>query len=481
MNPTIQRAALLSYLTALLLLPITAATAPQNRSRELMLRGKQLLYNGKISAGLDKLNEALAGSPQDPLIRFYLAKGYSWNNNYSKALLLYRSVLTNTKQNSDLYWNARFGMAQVTAWQSNHLQAVQQLLLIRQDYRPMPDDFQKTLLLQLGDIYTWMKDQRRARATFLKLQKEFPRFADAPARLAKLALWENRYSSARALAQLALKLQPNHPAAEKLILQLDQIKQFTLSPGSELFLYNTDNTKGDAVIRSRNWLNFKWQINPKIAVLLHTSAFIQNNVDTTLSYSSVSSDLRTDFHLRPGLSIKFNRRTGLFIQTGFTINAEIFPEWFGELSFVQRTADWLDLQLLYRLTVDQAEPFSIAGDTRSHLFSGGFVLYLTAEIYTRVQGYLELRDDRTFAAGLFQQHFPIKKNSEVDLFFAAGNSGTGLETQPSLQDNDSHYNFSLLWTHRFNNSFSLKLGTGYYKKINSYSYTSFTAESSFHF
>lgn len=469
-------------LLILLLVPawMPAQTAPGN-PRELMLRGKQLLYNGKISEGLDILRDALGKAPSDPMILFFLAKGESWNNNYNQAIRYYHTSITNTVRGSELYWNNLFGIAQVTAWQGKHLQAIQQLLLIRQEYRPMPDDFHKTLLLQIGDIFTWMKDYRQARRTFLELQKEFPEYAEAPARLAKLALWENSYSSARALAELALKLQPGHPGAAKIITQLNGIKLFTLSPGTELFVYDTKNNNGETVIRSRSWINFKWQPNPQIAVLLHTSAFVQNSVDTTPAFSTAAADWRQDFHLRPGLSIQFNRRTGLLLQLGFTLNAEIFPEWFGELSFIQRTADWLDLQFLYRLTVDKAEPFSIGGDLRSHLISAGTVFYLTAELYTRLQGYLEFNGEETYISALFQQHFPLGKSNELDLFAAMGNSGTALEQQSGLQDNGSMANLSLLWTHRFSETVSLKTGAGWYRRINSYSYLSFTAESSFSF
>ena len=109
---------------------------------EVMNEGKMNLYKGNIEEGIRLLEEANSMDKDSIFIKLLLAKGYSWNNDWDKAIALYKEVVSTTKPEEQVYWEAKFGIAQVTSWDKKYDEALMLYREILVSYKKDSEKFQ---------------------------------------------------------------------------------------------------------------------------------------------------------------------------------------------------------------------------------------------------------------------------------------------------------------------------------------------------
>ncbi|GEM_PF-4342025 len=481
MEVHVRISALVTATLALCIITAPAASAPRDRAAEALYLGKKALYEGKLKEGILKLEEANSIDAGNPVIVFFLAKGYSWNGELDRAEEYYRKAMSMSNTNDDIYWQASFGIAQTTAWRKQYALALERYQEILSKHQKTPPDLKEDVLLAMGDVHAWQKEYPAAISLYEKALADRPASVEVLNRLGQVYLWDKNYKASRAYTEKALAIESNNIEARRRLDDLDLIKNYTLTLGYAYTSFDANNPEGNKIQRHTANAYFDWQAGDDLRMHVETTVLTQNYVDSADpgTASSWNSDVRTGI----GVTNRFTRNTTAGMLFTYTYSPDILPDFSGEASITQKISPIFDITGLYRLTYDKKAPERMAGAKKaSHLVSPGIILYFTEMFYSRLQGYMDTDGKNTFYSFMLQQTYAFSARDKTDFYISYGKGKNYLVYSDATIPLDVvTFSITLAHTHFFNPSFGLRPSFMYHNRVNYYEDYSFGLEGVYQF
>ncbi len=269
---------------------------------ELMNEGKMLLYKGDIRQGIKILEEANRMDNKNLFIKLMLAKGYSWNNEWDKAKSVYGEVVSSSSTDDQIYWDAKFGIAQITSWEKRYSEAINLYREILTSDKNISKDLRLDISLAIGDIYSWEMKYDAAIEQFNNLLSENPGNLLILNRLAKIYLWKGEYEKSREYTNKVLSINKTDSESAERIRVLDQIQTFTATIGYDYTWYDSKNNNGDNVRVHKSLLGFEWQYSVPLKVFSYVTEATQNSIE---SADTEKSEFRCQHQGRGKLQNKY--------------------------------------------------------------------------------------------------------------------------------------------------------------------------------
>ncbi len=447
--------------SVLMLLPLnTFAASPL----ELMNEGRMKLYRGDIAEGISVLEEARRLDSGNLYIKYNLAKGYSWDNRWDRALKLYSEIVAASGPAEQVYWDARFGIAQITSWEKKYDEALQMYYEILRLYKNAPKGFKLDINLAIGDILSWKTDYDESVRHFKALLKEDPDNPVILNRISKIYLWGGEYSISREFTERALKLDPDDSASLERKRVLDQIKPFTVMAGYDYTWYDVSNSGGNNVQVQRAVQGLTWQYSTPLRFFAFADEVFQNtnDVEQDGSYYDVSCAL--------GAAYRINPLTYLSGRTDFSAKAEIYPRFSGEMTLTRKVTSNIDLMGTYKYTYDRLHDAQELDDKHYHLLSPGIVFYYSRFIYNRIQFYVETDTRDLFYSVMLNQYLALNPENIIQfyLFLSQGRSYLVYSDSTVFRETTT-YSASIAYTHFFNSSVGIEFTPGITASVGNYS------------
>lgn len=438
--------------------PVFSATAV-----ELMNEGRMNLYRREIREGVRILEEANRMDSNNVFIKLILARGYSWNNEWERARAMYGEVVALSGPENQIYWEARFGIAQVTSWEKKYDEAMRLYQEILDSYRGLSKHFKMDINLAIGDIISWKQDYERAVRHFSQMLAEEPDNTAILNRIAKIYLWWAEYTSSREYNQKILKLDPNNPEAAERKRVLDQIKPYTVVAGYDYTWYDVELSNGDNVAVHNFIQGFDWQYSNPLKLYINLNEVRQN------SNEAEKPGTYHDMNIRCGGVCRINPVTYISTAIDYSAKAEIFPWFSGEISLSRKLNQNIDLYGLYKFTYDKVNDAQTISRKQYHLFSPGIVFYYSPMIYNKIQFYVEAGSKDTNYSVLLQQYFAVNPENIIQ-FYVFLNQGKSQLTysDTTIRQDTTTYSASIVYTRFFSSIFGVEFATGLTTSVDSY-------------
>jgi len=455
----------ITIITILLFLTVNPAFTAT--AVDLMNEGKMNLYKGNIEEGVKILEEAGRMDNQNPYIKLFLAKGYSWDNQWDKAKSLYGEIISTTLPEDPVYWEARFGIAQITSWEKKYDEAINLYQEILTSYKKIEKGLKLDIGLAIGDIYSWKMENDKAHEQFNKLLTEYPDNPVILNRIAKIYLWQGEYQQSREYTAKVLSIDSNDAESAERKRVLDQIKPFKATIGYDYIYYDSKNTKGENVQVHNLLQGFDWQYSNPLALFLYVNEVRQNSIET--EDPDEASKWTNDVNFRGGSTYRINSLTYISGAADYALNAKIFPDFSGELSLSRKLTQNIDIEGLYKYTYDSIDSAQTVDNKQYHLLSPGIVFYYNPQIYNKLQFFVESDSKDLFYSVLLQQYFAVNPENifQFYLFLSQGRTYLTFSDTTILQDTTT-YSASFLYTRFFTSSFGLEFSTGLTTSVGNY-------------
>lgn len=450
-----------------ILLFLTVNPAFSATAIELMNEGKMLLYKGDIHEGVRVLEEANRMDSQNPYIKLTLAKGYSWSNKWDKAKSLYNEIISASQPEDQIYWEAKFGIAQITSWEKKYDEAIILYQEILTSYKKIPKQFKLDIGLAIGDIYSWKMENDKAHEQFSRLLAENPGDTVILNRIAKIYLWQGDYQQSMEYTDKVLALNSADAESAERKRVLDQIKPFTLTIGYDYTYYDSKNTKGENIKVHNVHQGLSWQYSNPLAFFVYVDEVRQNSIET--KDPEKSSEWNYDINFRGGSTYRINNLTYISAAAEYAYNAKIYPDYSGELTLSRKITQNIDINGLYKYTYDSIDSAQTIDSKQYHLLSPGIVFYYNTEIYNKLQFFSESDGKDFFYSVLIQQYIAVNPENifQFYLFLSQGKTYLTFADNTIAQDTTT-YSASVLYTHFFTSSFGLEFSTGLMRSVGNY-------------
>ncbi len=435
---------------------------------ELMNEGRMTLYKGDIPGGIRLLEEANRMDNNNPYIKIILAKGYSWNNEWDRAKSLYSEIVLSSKPDEQIYWEAKFGIAQITSWEKKYNESLGLYEEILTSYKKIPKHFKLDIGLAMGDIHSWNMENDKAFAQFNKLLDENPGNTVILNRIAKLYLWQGEYAKSREYTSQVLSIDSKDADSAERMRVLDQIKPFTLIMGYNFTYYDSKNDKGEKVKVHNVVQGLDWQYSVPLKVFAYVNEVRQNSIES--SDPAKTSEWNYDADFRGGGTYRINPLTYISVAGDYAYNAKIFPDLSTEISLSRKLNQNVDIEGLYKFTYDKIDSAQTVKSKQYHLVSPGIVIYYNPSIYNKLLFFVESDTKDLFYSVLIQQYLAFNPENifQFYLFLSQGRSYLVFSDSTILQKTTT-YSVSLLYTHFFTPSWGVEISTGLLTSVNKYS------------
>lgn len=443
-----------------------AVSAYPKTAAELLNEGQMNLYKGHIKEGLHLLEQSRA--MDDTLeVKLLLAKGYSWNNEWEKAKAIYLDIENTSSPDNQIYWDARFGFAQVTSWEKKYDDALVQYQYILDTNKKITAASSIDIKLAISDIHSWKLDYDKAIDYLQKLAAEYPGNTEVLNRIAKIYLWKNEIPKSKEYNDKVLSLDAKDFEAMERKETLDQIKPFAVSLGYEYAWYDSKNFKGDNITSHSSMIGLNWQYSVPLKIFTYITGIVQNSIESADQKNSAK--WHNDTNLRIGGIYRINDKTFTSAAFDYTYDAEIFPDFSGEFSLSRKLTQHIDVIGLYKFTYDKLDTNQTIKSKKYNLFSPGFIFYYNPDIYNKIQFYAET-DSKDFSYSvLVNQHVAINPENifQLYLFLSQGRSYL-VFSDTSVRQKVTTYSGALSYNHFFTSSFGMEFTAGLTTRVNSY-------------
>jgi len=434
---------------------------------ELMNEGRMNLYKGNIEEGVRLLEQANSLDKNSVYIKLLLAKGYSWNNEWDKAITLYKEVVSTSKPEDQVYWEGKFGIAQVTSWEKKYDEALVLYREILGSYKKISKNFSIDINLAIGDIYSWKMENDKALEQFNRMLSLYPGNILIMNRIAKIYLWKGDYEESRDYTNKVLSIDINdHDSSERKRI-LDQIKTFTATLGYDFTYYTSENTKGEKINVHNTMLGFNWQYSIPFKIFTYVTNVTQNSIES--ADPEKVSDWNYDINVRGGGIYRINPLTFVSLAADYTYDAKIFPDFSSEISLSRKLTPNIDLVGLYKFTYDKLDTAQTVKSKKYNLVSPGLIFYYNPMIYNRLQFYVESDFKDFFYSVLIHQHLALNPENifQFYVFLSQGRSYLTFSDTSVLQKVTT-YSLSLTYTHYFTPDWGVECATGLTTRVDSY-------------
>jgi tetratricopeptide (TPR) repeat protein len=417
---------------------------------------KSLLNHGKASDALTMLEFLAKDDPQNAEKEYYLAKAYSWAGRYEESLAAYTRAAELDSAKGEIYYQSKFGIAQVTGWQKKYSQSVflYAALLDEAGKKKARREFIRDIYLGMGDTSSWNNDYDFALSSYQHALETDPSSAEPLDRISKIYFWKNDYKTAKDYAQKALTIKPDHEDSLNRIKDIDLIKQYILSLASTTTTHSAKNTKGDGIRTEEVVLNLTYQPDNDTTLRFFSDAYVQNSIETT--NASKAGNVNYDVQLGIGASRKFYKTVYLGTEIKYTYNAVLLPDFSAELDAGYKVSRIFDLVGMYRITYDRIDSYESDKRPVSHIIAPGGVLYFTPRIYIRAQCYIDTNMRNYMLSGFSDLTFEPSPFDKLDIYGSYG-KGQNVMVYGSSWTNVSVMTMGIAgsYTHYFNAGFGL--------------------------
>ncbi len=451
----------------ILLLFFTVNPGFSKTSVELMNEGKMNLYKGNITEGIRLLEEANRIDKKSVFIKILLAKGYSWNNEWDRSKALYNEIITLSGPADQVYWEAEFGIAQITSWEKNYNEALKLYQNILDSYKKISKNFKLDVNLAIGDIYSWEMENEKAIDHFNQLLTVYPDNQIVLNRIAKIYLWKGDYQKSREYTDKILTIDSGDKESAERKRVLDQVKTFTARLGYDFTYYNTKNTKGDNINVHNVMTGLNWQYSVPFRVFAYVKNVTQNSIESADPVKAAAWNY--DVNLRGGGIYRINPLTFVSIAADYAYDAEILPDFSSEISISRKLTQNIDIVGLYKYTYDKIDSTQTVKSKQYNLLSPGMIFYFSPTIYNKLQFYVETDKKDFFYSVLMHQFISFSPENifQFYIFLSQGRSYLTFSDTTVLQKVTS-YSLAFTYTHFFNSSWGIELSTGLTTRVNSY-------------
>ena len=441
------------------LIPVFSATPV-----ELMNEGRMNLYRGNIREGIRILEEASRMDGQNLYIKYNLAKGYSWDNEWEKAKKLYNEIISASGPDEQIHWDARFGIAQITSWEKKYDEALKLYGEILSSRKKISKNFALDIKLAIGDIYSWQTDYDGAIEHFTKLLSEYPDNILILNRISKIYMWGSEYTKSMEYTEKVLTLDSKNTEASERKRTLDKIKPFTVVAGYDFTWYDVTNSDGENIKVHNTIQGIDWQYSNPLKLFAFISEVSQNSNDIE------EGGRYHDVDFRLGGTCRINPVTYLSSAIDYSCSAKIYPRFSGEISLSRKITPNIDITGFYKYTYDKLHDAQTVDAKHYHLFSPGMVFYYNPAIYNRVQFYVETDTRDLNYSVLMNQYFSINPENIIQfyLFLSQGRSYLVYSDSTVFRETTT-YSASLVYTHYFNSSFGIEFTPGLTTSVGNYS------------
>ncbi len=428
-------------------------------SVELMNNGRMLLYRGDIREGVKLLEEAHRMDNTNPYIKLILAKGYSWDNEWIKAKAMYGEIVNSFTPTDQLYWEAKFGIAQITSWEKKYDEALNLYGEILSTYKSISKNFSLDVGLAIGDIYSWQLENDKALDQFNRLLAKDPDNPLILNRIAKIYLWMGEYDQSRVYTNKILSINSKDEEAGERKRVLDQIQTFTANIGYDYTFYDSKNEKGEYVQVHTTLIGLDWQYSIPLKFFTNITEATQNNIEN--EDPDKASDWNYDLNLRIGGVYRINPFTYLSVAGEYALNAKIFPDYSAEISLSRKLNQNIDIEGLYKYTYDEIDSVQTVDSKQYHLFSPGIIFYYNPGIYNKIQLYVESSEKDLLYSVLMNQYIALNPENILQfyIFISQGRSYLTYSDSSLLQKTTTQ-SASVVYTHYFNSSWGIEFATG---------------------
>lgn len=451
----------------LILFCFNADSAFPSTAVEVMNEGKMNLYKGNIDEGVRLLEEAGEMDKKSVYIKLLLAKGYSWNNDWDKALALYREVAGTAKPEDQVYWEAKFGIAQITSWQKKYDEALVLYREILGSYKKIPKSFNIDVNLAIGDVYSWKMENDQALEQFNQILAVYPDNIIILNRIAKIYLWKGEYQKSGDYTDRILSIDSKDHDSKERRRVLDQIKTFTATLGYDFTYYTIDNSKGDRIKVHNSILGLSWQYSVPFKIFTYLTNVTQNSIETDDPQNA--SSWNYDMNIRGGGIYRVNSLTFVSVAADYTYDAKIFPDFSSEISLSRKLTPHIDIEGLYKYTYDKLDTNQTVKSKQYNLISPGLIFYYSPEIYNKLQFYVESDFKDVFYSVLIHQHLGIDPENIFQFYVFLSQGRTYLTfSDTSVLQKVTTYSVSFTYTHYFTPDWGIECATGLTTRVNSY-------------
>ncbi len=461
----------MNYLRTILITLILFITVNPSFSAtavELMNEGRMNLYKGEIREGIRILETAARMDSENIYIKIILAKGYSWNNEWDKAKSLYTEITVKSNPAEQIYWEAKFGIAQITSWDKKYDEALALYREILQLYKNISKNFKLDINLAIGDIQSWKMENDEAIEHFNSLLSENPGNPLILNRIAKIYLWKGDYEKSREYTGKVLSIDSKDAESSERQRVLDQIKPFTLVMGYDFTYYDTTNTKGENVKVHNTLIGLDWQYSNPLKVFLFAREATQNSIES--EDPEKASEWNYDVNMRAGASYRINPLTFITAAAEYTYDAKIFPDFGSEISISRKLNPNIDIEGLYKYTYDKIDSIQTVESKQYHLISPGIVFYYTPAIYNRLQFYVESDTKDLFYSVLIHQYLSINPENILQFYIFLSQGRTYMTySDTSIIQKTTTYSATIIYTHFFTPSWGVEFATGLLTSVDNYS------------
>ncbi len=435
---------------------------------DLMNEGKMLLYRGDIREGIRLLEQANRMDDKNLFVKIILAKGYSWNNEWERAKVVYGEVILESAATDQIHWEAKFGIAQITSWEKKYDEAIKLYQEILVSYKKISKHFKLDIGLAIGDIYSWKMENDKAFEQFDKLLAENPGNTAILNRIAKIYLWQGDYSESREFTEKVLAIDAKDAESGERIRVLDQIKTFTAVLGYDYTWYDSTNEKGENVKVHKTITGLDWQYSIPLKIYAFLTGARQNSIES--SDAEKASSWNNDFDIRAGGSYRINSLTYFSAAVDYATGAVIFPDFSGEVALSRKLSQNIDFEGLYKFTYDKIDSIETTDSKKYHMLSPGIIIYYTSMIYNRLQFYVESDGKDLNYSVLIQQYLTLNPENIVQfyLFLSQGRTFRTYSDSTVRQDTTT-YSASIVYSHFFNSTWGIEFAAGLTTSVNSYS------------